>query len=278
VADGGLVNDLDLSITTPGGTTLYPSNGSTYDRANNVVGIDITSAGTGVYTITVGGYNVPHGPQPYALVVSGAGELGQSGGSAEMLIYYFPVILKGYPRSATTSLANGDFEAGPDGSWTEYSAQGWDLILQCSEPPVDCHGGNWMVWLGGDYNETAYISQDVTVPSSSPYLSYYRWTASVDMCGYDYGYVRINGSNVKTYELCDDNDTNGWDYETVNLSSYAGQTVELQFRLTTDSSLNSNWFLDDVAFQTSPSAIDDVSRPPITTPSSSDPSDVRPRQ
>jgi hypothetical protein len=279
VADGGLVNDLDLSITSPGGTTLYPSNGSTYDRANNVVGIDITSAGTGVYTITVGGYNVPHGPQPYALVVSGAGELGQSGGgSAEMLIYYFPLILKGYPPPPLPSLANGDFEAGPDGSWTEYSMHGWDLILHADDLNVTPHSGSWAVWLGGEYNETAYISQDVNVSSGSPYLSYYHWIASEDICGYDYGYVRINGSNVGTYKLCDDNDTDGWDYETVNLSSYAGQTVELQFRVTTDGVWNSNWFLDDVAFQASPSAIEDVSRPPITTSSPSDPSDPRSRQ
>lgn len=78
-ANGALVNDLDLTIAGPGGTTYYPnralnSNGSassTYDRVNNVEGIDIASPATGLYTITVSGYNVPHGPQPYALIASG---------------------------------------------------------------------------------------------------------------------------------------------------------------------------------------------------------------
>lgn len=41
------------------------------DRVNNLVGIDVPSPATGLYTVTVKGYNVPKGPQPYALVVSG---------------------------------------------------------------------------------------------------------------------------------------------------------------------------------------------------------------
>ncbi len=78
-ANGALVNDLDLTITGPGGTTYYPNNAllsngsssSTYDRVNNVEGIDIASPATGLYTVTVRGHNVPHGPQPYALIASG---------------------------------------------------------------------------------------------------------------------------------------------------------------------------------------------------------------
>ena len=50
-----------------------------------------------------------------------------------------------------------------------------------------------------------------------------------------------------TYDLCDTNDTSGWVRQTVDLSAYAGQTIQLQFRAETDSSENSNWFVDDVA-------------------------------
>jgi len=42
------------------------------DRINNVVRIDINNPPPGEYTVTVKGYNVPYGPQPYALVISGA--------------------------------------------------------------------------------------------------------------------------------------------------------------------------------------------------------------
>lgn len=40
------------------------------DRTNNTVGIDIEYPLPGTYTVNVSGYNVPYGPQPYALVVS----------------------------------------------------------------------------------------------------------------------------------------------------------------------------------------------------------------
>jgi hypothetical protein len=44
---------------------------TSYDRVNNVVGIDIDNPAVGSYSIYVEGYNVPQGPQPHALVVSG---------------------------------------------------------------------------------------------------------------------------------------------------------------------------------------------------------------
>ena len=48
--------------------------------------------------------------------------------------------------------------------------------------------------------------------------------------------------------------TGGWVTHSVNLSAYAGQTVALQIRVETDSSLNSNLFVDDVAMMASPLA------------------------
>ena len=72
LTNGALVNDLDLTLTAPNGTTYYPNNaGAQSDRVNNLVGIDLSSPATGLYTVTVTGYNIPLGPQPYALVVSG---------------------------------------------------------------------------------------------------------------------------------------------------------------------------------------------------------------
>ena len=45
---------------------------TSFDRVNNAVGLTLANPTIGSYTIKVSGYNVPHGPQPYALVVSGA--------------------------------------------------------------------------------------------------------------------------------------------------------------------------------------------------------------
>ena len=50
----------------------YGPNGTTaYDRVNNAVGVTLNAPVTGIYAINVAGYNVPQGPQPYALVASG---------------------------------------------------------------------------------------------------------------------------------------------------------------------------------------------------------------
>ena len=74
-ANGGLVNDLDLKVTDPSSNMHYPDhalpNPSNFDRVNNVVGLTLLNPETGMYAIRVTGYNVPSGPQPYALVVSG---------------------------------------------------------------------------------------------------------------------------------------------------------------------------------------------------------------
>jgi subtilisin family serine protease len=70
-AGGGLVNDLDLEVIGPGGTR-YPGNGITWDRANNVEGVDVLNPPPGLYTVIVHAHNVARDTQPYALVVSGA--------------------------------------------------------------------------------------------------------------------------------------------------------------------------------------------------------------
>ncbi|NCC26180.1 MAG: hypothetical protein EOM25_13455, partial [Deltaproteobacteria bacterium] len=43
-----------------------------FDRVNNVVGVTVENPTPGPYTVSIAGYNVPMGPQTYALVASGA--------------------------------------------------------------------------------------------------------------------------------------------------------------------------------------------------------------
>lgn len=75
-----LVNDLDLTVTGPGGTVLIGNafaggesvTGGSPDRLNVEEQILIKKPASGWYTVSVSGYNVPYGPQPFALVVTGA--------------------------------------------------------------------------------------------------------------------------------------------------------------------------------------------------------------
>jgi len=73
-----LVNDLDLTVSGPSGTFLgnvfsggWSNTGGTADRRNNVENVYIQSPAAGTYTVTVKGFNVPNGPQKFALVVDG---------------------------------------------------------------------------------------------------------------------------------------------------------------------------------------------------------------
>jgi len=75
-----LVNDLDLVVIRPGGTQYlgnvfsggYSTTGGTADRRNVEECVRINNPQTGDWTVRVNGYNIPHGSQPFAVVVSGA--------------------------------------------------------------------------------------------------------------------------------------------------------------------------------------------------------------
>jgi subtilase family serine protease len=76
-AAANLVNDLDLTVVGPDATTYlgnvfssgWSAVGGSPDRVNNVENVFVTAAASGTWTVLVSGYNVPMGPQPFALVV-----------------------------------------------------------------------------------------------------------------------------------------------------------------------------------------------------------------
>jgi hypothetical protein len=157
--------------------------------------------------------------------------------------------------SAPDDILNGDFENGSDGSWEEYSLLGYNIILHRDNLPVSPHSGDWAAWLGGQNHddEVSYISQSVAIPLDASTLGYWHWIDSVETCGfgYDFAWVRINDTDVTTIDLCELNNTGGWVHQTVDISAYAGTTVTLEFRVETDYSNPSNYFVDYVTFDQS---------------------------
>jgi hypothetical protein len=79
-----LVNNLNLVVTAPGGTTYrgnvfsggWSTTGGSADTVNNVENVYVQSAAVGTWTVTVQGGNVPNGPQPFALVIDADASVG----------------------------------------------------------------------------------------------------------------------------------------------------------------------------------------------------------
>ncbi|MBN1371976.1 MAG: S8 family serine peptidase [Anaerolineaceae bacterium] len=243
-----LVNDLNLTVTAPGGAVVYKGNvfangwsttGGSADTVNNAENVYVQSPTAGTWTVTVTGANIPQGPQPFGLVVNA--NFGQIDFDYAT---YLPSIMRAAPE---TVVINGDFESGPEVGWTESSVQG-QRVVRTAGWFAPAHGGSWLAWLGGDFNEAAVLSQTLTIQSGTSVLSYWYRITSTDSCGYDYFSVKIGSSTVYTHNLCSPNATDGWVNKKIDLSAYAGQTVSLGFEVTTNESLNSNLFLDDVTF------------------------------
>jgi len=73
-----LVNDLDVTVSGLSGTYRgnvfsggWSATGGSADRRNNVENVYIQSPVAGTYTVTINAFNIPNGPQKFALVVDG---------------------------------------------------------------------------------------------------------------------------------------------------------------------------------------------------------------
>ena len=148
---------------------------------------------------------------------------------------------------------NGDFEQGQNGDWFEDSLNGEPLIVN-NGLPINAHSGSWVAWLGGLDDEISSLSQsffltDVTGPL---YLKFYYQIRSDDECGFDFVYVLLDGNTVLQSDLCSSEETNSWQAASVDLADFVGSSVTVEFLVTTDSSVSSSFFIDDVAFAASP--------------------------
>ncbi len=143
------------------------------------------------------------------------------------------------------ALQNGGFENGT-APWVQTSSGGYQLISNYRP-----RTGNYSAWLGGYNNGTDAISQTVTIPQNGKLTFWWYMTSDEgSSTAYDYLRVRLynqNGSLLTTLVTRSNRDArNQWVQETVNLSSYAGQTVRLEFSVTTDWLLPTSFFIDDV--------------------------------
>lgn len=132
-ATKNLVNDLDLTVTSPSGTVYrgnvfsggWSQTGGSADRTNNVENVYVQSAASGTWTVEVMGYNVPNGPQPFALVVDGAAGGPEPTPAPEPTATATPA-----PEPTATPAPSGTMHVGDlDGTATAGSRGRWNATV-----------------------------------------------------------------------------------------------------------------------------------------------------
>ncbi|MEM7801283.1 MAG: serine protease [Chloroflexota bacterium] len=151
-------------------------------------------------------------------------------------------------------ISDGNFDEGSN-VWQEDSSNSYNLIGSFDDVPsfdIDPVSPPSLAWLGGADNEESSISREMELPLiqsevGTLILSYQYQIESTDSCGYDTGHVAVDGINLISYNLCSDENTNAWVEGELDLNGYEGETVEVSFRVSTDSSNTSSFVLDDIS-------------------------------
>lgn len=273
IADAGPDQEVDLNtLITLDGSGSYDPDGNTpiTYQWEQTSGTSISLSNTTIPNPT---FTSPTTPEKltFKLVVTDSESMASTpdyvdifNGDIPFEVTYLPLIIGG----GTTSdpIINGDFEQGHAG-WMEYSYNGYfspivtQDFVQDYNSGVFAHSGGWLVWLGGSYNENNSVAQSVTVQTGSSYLHYWYWVGSSDICGFDTFGLKVDSTTVHTEDLCETNNTLGWVEGVANLSAYANAAHVIKFEVTTDASLNSNFFLDDISFSGSSSTSPNVILP-----------------
>ena len=126
-----LVNDLDLLLRAPDGTEYrgnvfsggWSQAGGVADRTNNVENVYVTAPQPGIWTVEVTAFNIPQGPQPFALVVDGASLDG------------VPPTIANPPPGATLPGATVAFQWTPNGA----AVTAWQLDVGSSPGGMEFH-------------------------------------------------------------------------------------------------------------------------------------------
>ncbi|MET8772575.1 M1 family aminopeptidase [Streptomyces sp. NPDC004658] len=188
-----------------------------------------------------------------AVVVAALAALSLPGTSAAARPATAPVTAACTPAQV---VANGGFESGTS-PWTQSAS-----TVITSRSGQSAHGGSSYAWLdgvGGTHTDT--LGQSVTIPSGcAATLTFWLHTDTAETTSstaYDKLTAKLGGTTLATYSNLDS--STGYVKKSIDVSSFAGQTVNLSFTGTEDSSLRTSFVLDDIALDTS-----DGTPPPST--------------
>jgi len=236
-------NDLDLRVTGPTGT-LWLGNvfsggasatGGSADRKNTLEQVLLASPAVGTYTVTVRSYNVPNGPQPFSLVLTGDVVEGTAPTPTTVFEDTFESSL-GWTRNAggTDTATLGLWERADPASTTSSGTKqqgttvsgSFDLV---TGPLAGSSAGAYDL----DGGVTTMRSPAISLPSTGTLtLSFSYYLAhGTNSSSADYLRVKVIGSSTSTVfeELGGtENDDAVWATASLNISSFAGQSVRIE--------------------------------------------------
>lgn len=232
-AANAVVNNLNLEVVSPGGSTHYPFSldpGNPHLPAtaggpnprDNQEQVIVSDPAAGTWTIRVRGASVPQAPQNYALVYSDH---------------------VGLP-DCSQAISNGGFGSG----------ESWNLSGGATRVYFD---GSWRLRLGGSPStgHTAYQTVSIPVDTDLGANLSFDWHMTTAEGTWGYGWdnfyleVRDTANNpLAVYDLRSDGWPQGvWlEGDNIDLSPFAGQTVRVAFHAENDSSLATTFYVDDV--------------------------------
>lgn len=228
----------NLSFKLSGGTgdaDMYTRFGaqpttSTYDCRPYVNGnaetCTVAAPSTGTYYVMLNGYAAYSGVTLVASYTAGGG-----GGGTELV-------------------TNGGFE----GSVSPWVLAGTGSVW--SSTAANAHAGSGSLAMGGVNNGSGTAYETISIPSGATSANLTFWLSittaeTTTTTKYDFLYVEVRntaGTLLATLATYSNLDHAGYAQKgSFNLLPYAGQTVRLQFRGTTDVSLISTFRVDDVS-------------------------------
>jgi hypothetical protein len=145
-------------------------------------------------------------------------------------------------------VGNGGFESGTT-PWTQSTG-----VISAATAAEPAHGGTMDAWLDGvGSTHTDTLSQALTLPAGCgsatlTYWSHIDTKETTTSSKYDTLVVQAGADTLASYSNLDKN--TGYAQHSVDMSRYLGQTVTLKVTGTEDSSLATNFLLDDVSLTT----------------------------
>jgi hypothetical protein len=242
---GSRVSTSAVTVTTPAGqSTVVGTAASLQIQATSTNGGALTYTATGLPTglslsSTTGLISgTPTTTGIYSVVVTVKDSTNASGTAS------FSWTVSGTGGS-TQLLGNPGFETGTAAPWTATAS-----VISSATSPAP-HSGTWKAKLDGyGTTHTDTLSQTVTIPATATsatftYYLYITTTETTTSTQYDKLTVAAGTTTLASYSNL--NKGTGYVLRTVSLAPYIGQTVTLKFTGTEDSSLATNFLVDDTA-------------------------------